>query len=703
MMAHALAYAGRGWRVLPCHAVDAAGNCSCGDNPGRVDARDVCTAQGKHPANERGATTATTDAEQIERWWLAAPLANIGIATGARLGMWVLDVDGDVGAASLAALQEQHGPLPETMAARTGGGGTHYYWAIPADVTIRNSVRKLADGIDVRGDGGYVLAPPSVHLSGREYTWLNRLPPVEAPAWLVELVTAKPAPPPQNGQATHHPPPALPAGDVARRARDYLATMPPAISGQGGHDQTFDAARKLIHGFGLTPEQALPLLHEYNRRCVPPWNDAELRHKLESAHGCEDQQGRPRGYLLLGNGTPPAPQSGPVAASSGPHSIAWPALAARPITRDWLIPHVLAARQPAVLGGPIKTLKTSTLVDMAVALATGTPWLNHFRTTRAVRVGMVSAESGDEDVRDVARRIAAARRLTPTENLHFIFGAPCLTDMRHLDMLARWCLALRLDVLMLDPLYLMLDARTAGNAGNLYAMGAALRTVRDMADSVRVTPLIAHHTGHGATMTAARNGYEPLGLEHLAQAGIREFARQWLVLSRREQYVPGSGDHALWLTIGGAAGQSGAHALDVAEGALTDPGGRRWTVAVRSPEDARAKAAAVRAEARDERENVAADETREMVRAYLGLHPDGDSCRAIKRACNNRRNVGTVLGEMLRCGELVTTQLNKRGRSEEALKLLQTTSWPRRQRRQRCRQRNKRCHRAALVAARTPI
>lgn len=85
---------------------------------------------------------------------------------------------------------------------------------------------------------------------------------------------------------------------VLKQAAAYLATIPGAISGQGGHNSTFTAACKLIHGFNLTPAQALPLLQEWNQKCVPPWSKKELQHKLDEANKCQDMEGKPRGYLL---------------------------------------------------------------------------------------------------------------------------------------------------------------------------------------------------------------------------------------------------------------------------------------------------------------------------------------------------------------------------------------------------------------------
>jgi hypothetical protein len=101
----------------------------------------------------------------------------------------VLDVDGDPGNTALQRLIEKYGKLPETLTARTGKG-EHLYWSYPQS-TIRNSASKLGGGLDVRGDGGYVLVPPSVHPSGVAYEWINPTVLIaEAPEWLVCLAAA---------------------------------------------------------------------------------------------------------------------------------------------------------------------------------------------------------------------------------------------------------------------------------------------------------------------------------------------------------------------------------------------------------------------------------------------------------------------------------------------------------------------------------
>jgi len=136
----ALEYAAAGWRVFPCAA--------------------------KVPRTRNGCKDATADPAVITGWWDMWPGADIGVATGD--GLLVLDVDGEPGADTLHELERAHGELPATAHAITGGG-EHYYFTTTAP--IRNSAGKLGPGLDVRGDGGYVVAPPSSHLSGRRYEW----------------------------------------------------------------------------------------------------------------------------------------------------------------------------------------------------------------------------------------------------------------------------------------------------------------------------------------------------------------------------------------------------------------------------------------------------------------------------------------------------------------------------------------------------
>ena len=128
-----------------------------------------CRPQDKRPATANGLKDATTDLDIIRQWWRQEPQFNLAIATGAVSGIFVVDVDGLDAEVELRRLEAEHGEFPSTVEAITARG-RHVYFRSP-EIPVRNSASKIAPGIDVRGDGGYVLAPPSIHPSGRRYEW----------------------------------------------------------------------------------------------------------------------------------------------------------------------------------------------------------------------------------------------------------------------------------------------------------------------------------------------------------------------------------------------------------------------------------------------------------------------------------------------------------------------------------------------------
>jgi len=172
-----------GWRVLPCYSAPG-GMCSC-------DKTD-CRSPGKHPRTPHGVKDATVNEEQIKVWATQWPDCNWAVATGRESGVFVLDVDGEKGRASLVTLEAAHGPLPVTLTSITGreGGGEHRWFNYPAGREIRSSAGILGTRLDVRGSGGYVIVPPSVHQSGRTYQWAAPQHSIaDAPEWLLESLT----------------------------------------------------------------------------------------------------------------------------------------------------------------------------------------------------------------------------------------------------------------------------------------------------------------------------------------------------------------------------------------------------------------------------------------------------------------------------------------------------------------------------------
>ena len=161
MLEAATAYTRMGWKVFPLHGI-VNGKCTCGK---------ICSSPGKHPHTKRGFKDASTDPQQIRQWWTRWPDANIGVATGS--GLAVLDIDGEEGFAEFRAFVDRHGSVPETLTSQTGRGLHLVYATADGAPLVRSGAR---GHVHVRGEGGYIVAPPSLHHSGRHYRWIKRCP-----------------------------------------------------------------------------------------------------------------------------------------------------------------------------------------------------------------------------------------------------------------------------------------------------------------------------------------------------------------------------------------------------------------------------------------------------------------------------------------------------------------------------------------------
>lgn len=211
-MPAALEYASRSLKVFPIyHIVQNATNgeleCSCMTWQRKkakrnkklygTDKTPTCASPGKHGRADSWKDRASDDPAQIARWSDEWPISNLGIATGETSGVFVLDLDGEEGKDNLAALEAEHGSLPVTVTVVTGSGGIHHYFKHPAGLALSNSASTVAPKIDIRANGGMVVAPPSNHKSGGSYVFaagrsFADVEVAEAPQWLIELAIAKP-------------------------------------------------------------------------------------------------------------------------------------------------------------------------------------------------------------------------------------------------------------------------------------------------------------------------------------------------------------------------------------------------------------------------------------------------------------------------------------------------------------------------------
>lgn len=278
-----------GWRLVPLHEVRDDGLCSCNHNE-RADRSCECGTAAcrlkhgagsiaKHPRISNWPTNASTDPAKHSAWLHHFPTCNIGVATGLGSRIVVLDEDPqNDGDKSLAALEAKHGPLPRTACQRTGGGGRQFFFDAGSE-PLTNSASKIAPGLDFRAEGGQVVLPPSVSGKGA-YSWIFApwdVPPAPLPSWL--LAELRRAPVTDASVQRGHFPPA--SEELLDAAREALAHHGPSVDGKGGGVHAVHAAAILTHDFALTEDEAWPLFLEWNKTCVPPWDDFDdLRVRL---------------------------------------------------------------------------------------------------------------------------------------------------------------------------------------------------------------------------------------------------------------------------------------------------------------------------------------------------------------------------------------------------------------------------------------
>ena len=290
-------YAALGWAVFPLQPGEkkpygfTTGLKAASSDPGAAAAR--WAGQEALPLRER---------RETDKWFpqavRARPNANIAMATGPASGVWVLDVDGETGIANLLALAEKNGRLPATVRQHTGGGGGQLFYAwpgvLPWGVEIRNGASKFAEHLDVRGAGGYVVLPPSIHPSGRAYAWADGCAPWEtpvarAPWWLLRTVAPPPAPVPTREAARDGP-----AGSgggygvgALAAARAEIAQAMPGKQNETLHRNAYGIGR-LVAGGVLSRDQAQRELVDAGLRMRAgnagrPWTEKDVAGVVERA------------------------------------------------------------------------------------------------------------------------------------------------------------------------------------------------------------------------------------------------------------------------------------------------------------------------------------------------------------------------------------------------------------------------------------
>ena len=222
----------------------------------------------KKPLLEEWQKRATTNPQTIAEWWKNWPAAGVGIATGSESGVIVVDVDPRHGGGdALEEIEREHGEMPETWIAHTANGGRHFYFRHPGG-RVGNRAG-LLPGVDVRGDGGYVVAPPTELEGGRRYLWPVGYGPdevalAEAPEWLLDRIGGR--------EETHT---ATPPDEWAALVRDG--------AGEGSRNQAIARLAGYLLRRRPAPRVVLEFLRAWSEsRCRPPLDDEEISRTVDS-------------------------------------------------------------------------------------------------------------------------------------------------------------------------------------------------------------------------------------------------------------------------------------------------------------------------------------------------------------------------------------------------------------------------------------
>lgn len=433
----ALAYVVRGWHVFPLHSMRN-GACTC------PKGRD-CNAPAKHPRIENGLYGATTDPEQIRLWWQQWPDANIGIRTGEVSGLVVIDIDPRHGG-TIEAL----GDIPPTARVRTGSGGWHLYFSYPAGRDVRNDASgKIAKGVDVRGNGGYVVAPLSIHQSGQRYEWVgdNGVSPANLPQHLIERLFARP--------------------ERKQRASDG-ESIP-----EGERNSTLASMAGSMRHAGFDEEEILAALKVANEnRCDPPLDDIEVERIAASIASYEPGETR---------------QDAKASAHPQPTSLVDIMAMKLPETR-WAVQDVLP-EGTLILGGKPKMGKSWLALGLALAIGSGGVALGQVR----VEQGSVLYLALEDNARRIQDRVRKVLRGAQVPSKVYIATQWPRLDEGGIAALEEWLQKTQDARLIIIDTLAKVKPPMRGNGVAYQEDYAAIGALKRLSDERHVTILIVHH------------------------------------------------------------------------------------------------------------------------------------------------------------------------------------------------------------------
>jgi hypothetical protein len=354
-----------GFKVLPCHSVRGR-SCTCG-------AAD-CTSPGKHPRTPNGHKDATADAGVVESWLnrYGADSINWAVATGAASGVYVVDVDLHHDG---VWHEELWGPVPETRTVATGNGGRHYYFTYPYDGEPLKSRNPFVPGVDLKSDGGYVVAPGSRHVSGATYRLLNEGTSIADGS--TELVTHV------RQRSTSEP---VEVGSLLTRIPSGRRNITLFTLGCRTRRQTHDD-RLAVEATVRAYNQLL---------CDEPLDEAEVKAIIESVFKQDHTE------ESFPDWDPDCSITRPVTSGIARLNLIKASEARDRPPMNWLVEGMVPARGTGQLFGPSGRGKTFNALDLALSVVNGLPWLGQPVRHRGPVVYVLGEGSGD-----IGQRIAA--------------------------------------------------------------------------------------------------------------------------------------------------------------------------------------------------------------------------------------------------------------------------------------------------------
>lgn len=564
---HALALAEQGYYVFPC---------------------DPQTNAPTVPWRERS----TRNAETIKNWFICPHLGfeqdfNIGVDCY-KSGVTAIDVDvkdGKLGYESFEKLQQEHG-WETTRTQITASGGMHLIYKAQG---FKNSVERLAPGIDVRGDGGFYIAAGSSK-NGKKYILENDIAPKPMPEWLSERLTAIGKAEPLGSRHTETVLTSDNPDDIAA-AIEFLKNHEPAVDGKGGDIHTYVTFCHLKE-MGVSLETAIEIAEEHwNPQCSPPWSDEELTVKAQSAYrSAQNATGvkSPHAEFDLPKdeaGEKPAPTQEPESEATKKHAFnegfLLPDAKSFP-SREWIYGKLALAKNVTLIIAPPGVGKSTLTLGIGLSKAAGKDIFG----IKTLGKGTVAIFNNEDNIEEQSRRLVAAGLhygITNAEISDAIDGsrillngrdnAPLTIAKRNKDgaivahqakELTKYLVRFNVKLLIVDPLAMTHPADENKNeemltVGNLYA---------EVANRANCAVILVHHTrklnqsssqGHDGNLDSARGASSLGGVVRVAYTlnvmgkidakryGVEEDNRtSYLLLEQAKANMSGPGGHKMF-------------------------------------------------------------------------------------------------------------------------------------------------------------